>query len=207
MSLGIESTIGEQRTILRSVAWETYEKLAVSPDRAGRLITYDQGDLEIMSPSRAHETDKSMLGRMIERFAEFHEIDLASTASTSFKRHDLKRGFEADESYYISHEEVIRQKREIDLSIDPPPDLVIEIERSRSALDKLPLLAAIGVPEIWRYDGHMIWMGRLQGGQYQTLSTSVELPGFPVAAALEIMQATGSASETALIRRFVKLLS
>ncbi len=109
--------------------------------------------MEIMSPSRAHEIDKSMLGRMIERFAEFHNIDISSSASTTFKRRNLRRGFEADESFYIEHEAAVRDKIESDLSIDPPPDLVIKVDRSRSSINKLSLLAQFGVPEFWRYDG------------------------------------------------------
>ena len=196
---------GEQRVLLRSISWQTYEALADNPDRAGRLLTYDQGVLEIMSPSRAHESDKSMLGRMVEMFSLHHNIDVSSSASTTFKRSDLERGFEADESYYIRNESVVRDKREIDLSIDPPPDLVIEIEMSRSAINKLALFASIGLPEVWRYNGTKLWLGRLVGDKYEQISQSVELQGFPIEAAVEILQLIGTASETELIRRFVKV--
>ena len=195
---------GEQRVLLRSISWQTYETLADNPDRAGRLLTYDQGVLEIMSPSRAHESDKSMLGRMVERFAEEQGIDICSSASTTFKRKDLDRGFEADESYYIRNELIVRDKREIDLLIDPPPDLVIEIEMSRSAINKLALFASIGIPEVWRYNGTRLWLGRLAEDDYESISQSIELPGFPIEAAVEILQSIGTASETELIRRFVK---
>ena len=195
---------GEQRVLLRSISWQTYETLADNPDRAGRLLTYDQGVLEIMSPSRAHEADKSMLGRMVERFAEEQGIDICSSASTTFKRKDLDRGFEADESYYIRNELIVRDKREIDLLIDPPPDLVIEIEMSRSAINKLALFASIGIPEVWRYNGTRLWLGRLAEDDYESISQSIELPGFPIEAAVEILQSIGTASETELIRRFVK---
>ena len=195
---------GEQRVLLRSISWETYETLADNPDRAGRLLTYDQGVLEIMSPSRAHESDKSMLGRMVERYAEERDINVSSSASTTFKRSDLKRGFEADESYYIRNEPIVRDKREIDLMVDPPPDLVIEIEMSRSSINKLALLASIGIPEVWRYNGKSLWLGRLVGEDYEPIRQSFELPGFPIEMATEILQLIGTASETELIRRFVK---
>ena len=197
---------GEQRVLLRSISWQIYEALADNPDRAGRLLTFDQGVLEIMSPSRAHESDKSMLGRMVEMFSLHHNIDVSSSASTTFKRSDLERGFEADESYYIRNEEVVRDKREIDLPIDPPPDLVIEIEMSRSAINKLALFASIGIPEVWRYNGTQLWIGTLAGGEYEQISQSVELRGFPIEAAVEILHSIGIASETELIRRFVNVL-
>ena len=96
--MSLTTTHGEQRVLLRSISWQTYETLADNPDRAGRLMTYDQGLLEIMSPSMAHESDKSLLGRLVEMYSLVRGIDLASSASTTFKRPDLKQGFEADES-------------------------------------------------------------------------------------------------------------
>ncbi len=207
MNLVSASIAGEQRTLMRSISWQAYEMLADTPDRVGQLLNYDRGELEIMSPSHSHELDKSLLGRMVEAFSLHHEIDIRTSASTTFKRQDLNRGFEADESYYVSNELAIREKREVDLLVDPPPDLVIEIERSKSALDKLALFAAMGVPEVWRYNGKSLWLGRLSAGKYSTISDSLELPRFPVIKAVEILQAVGSASETTLIRRFVNSLS
>lgn len=199
--MSTEAVAGEQRIVMRSVSWESYEALADNPDRAGRLITYDRGLMEIMSPSRAHESDKSLLGRMVEIFSLQRNIDICSSASTTFKRVDLDRGFEADESYYIRNERKVRKKRELDLQIDPPPDLVIEVEMSRSAIDKLELLASIGVPEVWRYSGKSLWLGQLVEGKYVAIDHSVELPGFPVAFAVEVLQAIGTASETELMRQ------
>lgn len=180
--------------------------LSDNPDRAGRLMTYDRGLLEIMSPSMAHESDKSLLGQLVKLFCLHHRIDICSAASTTFRRSDLRRGFEADESFYIQNEARIRGKREIDLSIDPPPDLVIEVETTRSAINKLALYAEIGVPEVWRYDGQSLWLGQLNRDQYQQIEASVGLGGFPVAEAVLTLQAVGTASETELIRRFVDKL-
>ena len=202
--MSTETIAAEQRILLRSISWQTYETLADNPDRAGRLLTYDRGVLEIMSPSRAHESEKSMLDRMVDMYSLHHDIDICSSASTTFKRKDLDRGFEADESYYIRNEPIVRDKREIDLLIDPPPDLVIEIEMSCSAINKLALFASIGIPEIWRYNGTRLWLGRLAGDDYESISQSIELRGFPIDAAVTILQSIGTASETELIRRFVK---
>jgi Uma2 family endonuclease len=195
---------GEQRVLLRSISWQTYESLADNSDRTGRFLTYDRGQLEIMSPSKAHESGKTMLGRMVERFAEEQQIDVCSTASTTFKRKDIDRGFEADESYYVRHEALVRDKVEIDLMVDPPPDIVIEIASTRSVINTLALFASIGVPEVWRYDGDQLWIYRLSDEAYESTGQSLELPGFPVEAATKILKAIGQASETQLIRRFVE---
>lgn len=202
-----ETIPSEQRVLLRSITWETYQTLVENPDRAGYLMTYDQGNLEIMSPSWNHELDKSLIGRMIEMFSLHENIDLATSASTTFKRSDLKSGFEADESYYIRNESVVRGKQEIDLLVDPPPDLVVEIEHSRSAINKLALLAQIGVPEVWRYDGQNLWIGQLGTNAYTQSGASEQLPGFPVDAVVQTLQAVGTASETELIRRFMNRLT
>ncbi len=199
--------IGELRIVMHGISWETYEALADNPERAGRRITYDRGEMEIMSPSRSHEIDKSMLGRMIEMYCFTKNIDASSSASTTFKRRDLERGFEPDASFYIRNESVVRSRGESDLSIDPPPDLVVEIERSRSALNKLALFAEFGVPEVWRYNGHVLWVGVLRNETYVASNTSESLAGFPIALAESILQDIGTTSETKLIRRFVEVLS
>jgi Uma2 family endonuclease len=165
-------------------------------------MSYDEGTLEIMCPAMPHESGKSLIGRMIEMFTFIRRIDIRSSASTTFRRNDLKRGFEADESYYIQNAEMIRGKHEIDLSIDPPPDLVVEVEITRSALNKLRMFASMGIPEVWRYDGKTLSVGFLQSDRYSESEVSHVLPGFPVELASEILGQRFDVSETELIRRF-----
>jgi len=100
----------------------------------------------------------------------------------------------------------VRGKPEIDLTIDPPPDLVVEVERTHSAINKLELLAAIGVPELWRYDGQSLWLGTLVGENFEPITSSTVLDGFPVADAQHTLQQIGTASATQLIRQFVAKL-
>lgn len=118
----------ETRTVLENILWETYVDLAEQRRGSVPRMTYDGGVLELMSPRRQHEGIGRLLGRMVETFTEVRGIEIQSVASTTFKRKDLEKGFEADESYYIKHAELIRPKEEVDLLIDPPPDLVIEVE-------------------------------------------------------------------------------
>lgn len=201
MSILVEAA-GEQRALLRSIQWTTYLQLASEMDRSGGLLTYDQGTLEIMTPSMPHESYGSLLARMVEMFTLIANIDVRTVASTTFKRSDLQRGFEADESYYIQHASNIQGVREVDLSIHPPPDLVIEIEITKSAIDKLSLLAAMGVPEVWRYNGSLLWMGSLLGEEYREVPQSIVLPGFPRDLANELLALQYQLRETELIRRF-----
>ena len=196
----------EQRVVLRSVRWETYIALTVESESGSGRMTYDQGVLEIMSPGMPHEIAKKLIGRMIETFTLCRGIEIRSSSSTTFKRSELQRGFEADESYYIQHASELRGVREIDLSIHPPPDLVIEVDMTNSSIPKKELFAAMKIPEVWRYDGESLWMGNLQNDNYHVLKQSVVLPGFPRELASKLLDQQVEENETVLIRSFLDSL-
>jgi len=196
----------EQRVVLRSVSWETYMALTEESESGSGRMTYDQGVLEIMSPGMPHEIAKKLIGRMIETYTLCRGIEIRSSSSTTFKRSELQRGFEADESYYIQHASELRGVREIDLSIHPPPDLVIEIDMTNSSIPKEQLFAAMKIPEVWRYDGESLWMGSLNDDNYQDLKQSVVLPGFPRELASKLLDQQVEENETALIRSFLDSL-
>ena len=196
----------EQRVVLRSVSWETYLALTEESASGSGRMTYDQGVLEIMAPGMPHEIAKRLIGRMIETFTLCRGIEIRSSSSTTFKRSELQRGFEADESYYIQHASELRGVREIDLSIHPPPDLVIEVDMTNSSIPKKELFAAMKIPEVWRYDGESLWMGRLYDDNYQDLKQSVVLPGFPRELASKLLDRQVEENETVLIRSFLDSL-
>jgi Uma2 family endonuclease len=139
-----------QCVILDGISWETYERLLNEHGESGGThFTYDRGRLEIMVLSAAHKALKHALEVLVEIFAEELNIDVRGFGSTTFRRADLHRGFEPDACFYIRQEPHVRGKREIRLPVDPPPDLIIEIDISSPSLDKLPLFATLGVPEVW----------------------------------------------------------
>jgi len=145
----------EQRVILRNISWETYERLLEErgDSRVPRLA-YDRGELEIMSPSSEHESVGYFVSLLVAVLAEEMGVNAYGVGSTTYKRGDLGRGFEPDASFYIANEEPVRGKPRIDLAVDPPPDLVIEIDITSPSLDKFPIYARLGVHEVWRYDGN-----------------------------------------------------
>ena len=96
--------------------------------------------------------------------------------STTYKREDLERGFEPDASFYIRNAERVRGKSRIDLDVDPPPDLVVEVDITNPSLDKLPIYARLGVPEVWRYDGERLTVFGLRGEGYAEVAESSVLP-------------------------------
>jgi Uma2 family endonuclease len=168
----------EQRVILRHVSWGTYERLlAEHLECSSPRFTYDRGMLEIMVVSAEHERPNRLLASLFEVLAEEMDIDFENLGSNTFKREDLTQGFEPDTCFYIQQVERIRGKTRLDLTIDPPPDLVIEIDITSDFLNKLPIYAAVGVPEVWRYDGQDLTIFRLTGDAYSACEDSVALPG------------------------------
>lgn len=163
----INRCVGEQRVLLSNVSWQTFSTLLdeLGEHRSSRL-TYDQGSLEIMAPASTHENANRMLEGLIVVLLEELDLEFKRTGSFTCRRDDLERGAEPDSCYYIQHEAQVRNKEPIDLNRDPPPDLVVEIEHTQSALPKLQLYATMGVPEFWRYNGDELYIYQLVKGNY-----------------------------------------
>lgn len=167
-----------QRVILHGVSWETYERLLADfQDSHAAHFAYDQGVLEIMVLSFDHEMTNRTLASLVEAIGDGMEIDFINAGSTTFKREALLKGFEPDTCFYIQHAARVRGKERIDLTEDPPPDLAIEVDLSHPSLNKLPIYAAIGVPEIWRYDRQALTILCLEEGEYREQKESAVLPG------------------------------
>lgn len=196
-----------QRLTLRGVPWSLYEQLlAVVGDGLPRM-TYDRGMLEMEMPSDQHEELKWIVGRFIEAYAEESGINYRPVGSTTWRREAVEGGLEADESYYIQHFAAVRGRR-VDLAVDPPPDLAVEIDLSPPDVEKESVYARLGVPEIWRWrDGRLAVLARQPGGGYVARERSIALPDFPLselAAALENYPAVDSARAVAAFRRRVR---
>ncbi|HBJ35899.1 MAG TPA: hypothetical protein DDZ51_14350 [Planctomycetaceae bacterium] len=196
------ATPPESRVVIEDVLWETYEALVEQRRGSVPRMTYDNGVLELMRPKRQHENIGRVIGRMVDTYSEVKAIEIQSVASTTFKLQSLLKGFEADESYYVTHAERIRPKEEIDLTIDPPPDLVVEVELTSSAIEKLNLFAAMRIPEVWRHDGQKLEMFRLIDGVYQSIASSRELPGLAADKIATFLNRRFDVGETALIHDF-----
>jgi Uma2 family endonuclease len=167
----------DQRVILHNISWETYERLLDERgDSSAPRLTYNRGVLEMMSPSPEHEKFNRRIAQLVLAVAEELGIEAEDLGSTTFRREDLERGFEPDSCFYIQNEEQVRGKDRIDLAVDPPPDLVIEIDITSPSFSKLPIYAQIGVPEVWRYDGERMTILVLEGSDYAETTESIVLP-------------------------------
>lgn len=167
----------ETRIVMENISWEAYERLlAEHPDSASPRFTYDNGWLEIMILSRKHEQPNRTLAQIIAVVAEEMEVDIVGLGSTTFKREDLSKGFEPDSCFYIGNADAIGDKDEIDLNTDPPPDLIIEVDVTSPSLPRFPIFAAVGVPEVWRYDGSSVRIFALVEDKYEAREHSPSLP-------------------------------
>lgn len=192
----------EQKIILRNVSWETYERLLADHlDSSSPRFTYDRGTLEIMSPSAEHEEINRTIAMFVEVVFEEMNVDIRNLGSTTFKREDLERGFEPDSCFYIQNAERIGGKTKIDLKVDPPPDLVIEIDITSESLNKLPICAKLAIPEIWRYDGKKIIVLKLEADSYVESEQSRALPDLPASVISAFIEESRSLERTAWLRK------
>lgn len=195
--------IAEQRVVFRNISWQTFKAMLteMGSDRVSRL-TYDQGTLEIMTPLMPHERANRQIERLIWILVEELGLNILSVGSMTCKREDLERGAEPDSSYYIQNEPLVRDREEIDLTQDPPPDLVLEVEYSRSSVNKLRLYASMRVPEFWRYDGRSLHIYRLDKEQYQLCENSPTFAPVAVSEIPRFLEETKKIGEVAMVRSF-----
>jgi Uma2 family endonuclease len=141
-------------------------------------VTYDQGTMELFMPSFVHDSDDRLLNRMVDMLTEELEIDMVGGGTTTHKRQDLGKGAEPDECYWFrNNARRVRGKRQLDLNVDPAPDLIIEVDVTRTSLDRLKIFAALGVGEVWRWKGRTLQFLHLQAdGTYQPRATSRNFP-------------------------------
>ena len=191
--------------VIAQVAWDEYERvLEELSDRPGLRVSYDRGRLEIMSPLSEHGEYASLIEDLVRAACQVFHLRLEKRANATWKRRTLSRGVEADASYYIENAARIIGKRKIDLESDPPPDIVVEIDISNDSLPKFPIYAALGVPEIWRYDGHTCHFYRLVRDKYVEGRASRFLPaltGQVISEAIELGKTRGQDEALLAFRR------
>ncbi|MFN6476338.1 Uma2 family endonuclease [Nostoc sp. DedQUE07] len=199
----VKSTVGEQRTVLQNISWETFEALLRDTgENRGSRFAYDCGVLEIMTPLFEHENPKIQFGRFILVLAEELGIEIISAGSTTLKRKISKRGIEPDACYYIQNESRVRGRVTLNLETEPPPDLAIEIDITSSSVNKLGIYSALGVTELWRYDGQNLKFYQLIEGQYVECKFSIAFPIVSVSEISRFSEQSKSLGEIALLKSF-----
>ncbi len=165
------------RVILYDISWQQFENLLIDlgQTRAAR-VAYDNGTLEIMTPLPEHEYYKESISDAIKDISEELEINYESYGSTTWKREISKAGIEPDNCFYFQNEARVRGQLKFDLNQDPPPDLALEIDLTSKSLNRFPIYARLGIPEIWCYDSGELKIYQLQNEKYVEVETSSIFP-------------------------------
>jgi len=156
-----------------------------------------------MSPLHEHESDVEMLGRFVVVLTEELGLPIKAGRSTTFRRRRMRRGLEPDHSWWIGHEPQVRGKRRIDLRVDPPPDLAIEVDVTRRSLDRMAIYAQLGVPEVWRLDAQgLTFQAPQPNGRYAVQTHSPTFPQFTPADLTAYVALRAQHDENEVVRRF-----
>lgn len=197
-----------QRVLLQDVSWEEF--VAILQDLGEHRVTriaYDDGLLEIMSPLPEHEYFKETLGDAIKDIAETLELNYESYGSTTWRQQAKQAGLEPDNCFYFQNEARVRGKLQFDLNQDPPPDLALEIDITSPSLERFPIYARLGVPELWCYNGEILKIYQLQDGQYLEVAQSSIFPQLNLSQLPELIETYRPAGRLALrkaVRAWVK---
>jgi len=196
------------RVLLHDVTWSEFEAILqeLGEHRSAR-VAYDRGLLEIMTPLPEHEYFKETIGDAVKDIAEELSLDYESYGSTTWRRELKQAGLEPDNCFYFQNEAVVRGKLDFDLNQDPPPDLALEIDLTRKSLNRFPIYARLGVPELWCYDQGNLKIYHLQGEAYVEAQHSLVFPMLAIQALPQLIEANRSQGRLALrrsVRRWVR---
>lgn len=165
--------------ILYNVSWSYYQRTLEELERSGGRVrvTFDRGTMEMMALSRTHEYVKRVIGRFVEAYALEADVPVTALGSVTCRREDLLRGIEPDECYYVTTAPPAVEDKPLDLDVDASPDLAVEVDITRSSIAKQPIYGAIGVPEVWRFDGERVTpLHRRADGSYANADASLAFP-------------------------------
>ncbi|MDJ1184903.1 Uma2 family endonuclease [Roseofilum casamattae] len=169
-----------QRIRINRIDWSEFEAILKElGERRSSRIAYSHNTLEIRMPTPEHEVDKEIIGDMVKILLDELEIDCECFGSTTFKRQEMGFGLEPDQCFYISNHAQMRGKRRVNLSIDPPPDLAIEVDVTSKT--QLEAYASLGVPELWIWDSGKLNIYVLRSQHYQLVTQSPTFPELAIA--------------------------
>lgn len=193
---------------LEDISWDDYEQLLEElSEWPGVRVSYDHGRVEIMSPLPEHEEYKDFIYSMVRTLAEEMNLNLETRGSTTFKKKGDLKGTEPDASLYVQNADSLVGSRRIDLNVDPPPDIVLEVDITNESLSKFPIYAAFGVPEIWRYNGKQALIYHLVDQDYVEALASRSFHGLTaqaIADSVELSKTEGQSQALIAFRTWVR---
>jgi Uma2 family endonuclease len=190
------------------VSWDEYDELLRELDEQPYYrLTYDDGRLEVMTLSPEHESPAALLPHLILVIVEACNLDFLSLRSTTLRKKRKSKGTDPDDCFYFKEFKKIAGKKRLDLSVDPPPDLALEVDITSGSISKFPIYAAVGVPELWRHDGKKMIFYRLNGDEYAEISHSDLFPFLTPDVVLKFLEKGEAEGTLAMVREFRKWVS
>lgn len=196
-----------QRVLIHDINWQEFEAILeeLGEKRATR-IAYSKGTLEIRMPLPEHGVNKEIIGDMVKILLDELDMDRECFGSTTFKRKDMAHGIEPDNCFYIQNHALMVGRTRIDLTIDPPPDLAIEIDVTSKT--QLSAYEALKVPELWCYVDRKLQINVLRDGQYIQVETSPIFPDLSAIAGItkfvEMSRTAGTSPALRAFRQWVR---
>jgi len=191
--------------VVDGVSWNEYEEFLDSVEEHPRFrTTFDQGRLEVVTTSLVHEKWKEFILRCVCIMCRELNLALESCGGFTQKRKRDKKGTEADTCFYVANAERIIGKDEIDINVDPPPDIVVEVDKANQSRNKFPIYATVGVPEIWRCDirRKRIEIYELRDNSYRQIPSSTFFPNITGAVLVHFIEQSRTAGQTAALSAF-----
>ncbi len=179
----------DQIVVMRDVSWKVYETLLDARAKSQPRMAYLDGLLELMATSGRHESVKTMLARLLEAYAEVHEISANGYGHTTYRKKLKKAGLEADECYFIG-------------AIKKIPDLAIEVTVSHGSVDKLEIYQRLGVREVWFWKADVISVHRLMHDRFVKVDDSVAIPGIDLHEIAQILLELDESRQTETVRAY-----
>lgn len=202
-AINFPESFGDKHLTLREIDWETYQQIAEGLTGRHVRLTYENGRLDLMTISSKHGILCRLFVRLLVALAEEWEIPICPCGDMTCENEPALKALEPDECFYIQNELLVRGKDDLDLTVDPPPDLAVEIELSRARPNRMSIYSRLRVPEVWRYKGKKLTCSLLtETGHYTESDFSRAFPQLPLSELLRFVERRTQTDENSLVRSF-----
>lgn len=160
--------------------WEDYERLlSLRQDKTYPKLYFNGKNQEIrlMSPLASHGKRIAILRSLIIIILNKKGKDWECFDPITLKIPD-QAGLEPDTCFYIENRQAILGKDKIDLTVDPPPDLAIEVDLT--SITDVEAYQLLKIPELWVYRRESLKVYLLQGESYQESDKSRLFPDIDI---------------------------
>ncbi len=190
ISHAVETENGEQHFVMGRVTWDAYLKISDAlEDQPGLRMIYCDGRLAFVGKSRRHEWFGERSADFVKAIARGLGVPWEDAGQATYRREKTNAGLEGDKTFYFGEHAVqMRGPADIDLDVQPPPDLAIEVEVSHSADEAIDAWGRLGVLEVWRFQpksSQLTFLIRTEDGSYSQADRSLAFPALSSAAVLE----------------------